>query len=47
MPFSHPVNLIVTRTGNISVKEFLKLGVPFFILLFFVVMLGLHYFWGL
>jgi di/tricarboxylate transporter len=47
MPFSHPVNLIVTRTGNISVKEFMKLGVPFFILLFISVMLGLHFMWGL
>ncbi|MBI9048209.1 MAG: hypothetical protein JEZ00_02220 [Anaerolineaceae bacterium] len=47
MPFSHPVNLIVTRTGNISVKEFLRLGTPFFIILFVAVMLGLHFIWGL
>ena len=47
MPFSHPVNLIVTRTGNISVKEFMRLGIPFFIILFIAVMLGLHFIWGL
>jgi len=47
MPFSHPVNLMVTRTGNISVKEFIKLGIPFFIILFVFVMLGLHLFWQL
>jgi di/tricarboxylate transporter len=47
MPFSHPVNLIVTRTGNISVKEFMKLGIPFFFILFVAVMLGLHFMWGL
>lgn len=47
MPFSHPVNLMTTRAGNITVKEFIKLGLPFFILLFLWVVLGLHFFWGL
>jgi di/tricarboxylate transporter len=47
MPFSHPVNLIVTRAGNISTKEFMRIGIPFFILLFFGVLAGLHFFWGL
>ena len=47
MPFSHPVNLMATRAGNITVKEFLKIGLPFFIFLFLWVVLGLHFFWGL
>lgn len=46
-PIGHPVNLLVMGSGGYRYKDFMKVGFPLTVCLFFVILLGLHFFWGL
>ena len=46
-PIGHPVNIIVMGSGGYSYKDFVKVGLPLSVCLFFVILLGLIIFWGL
>jgi di/tricarboxylate transporter len=46
-PYSHPINLIIMSSGGYSAKDFLKIGLPLTLLVGIVILLGLHFFWGL
>lgn len=46
-PLGHPVNILVMSPGGYNLRDFVKIGVPLTIILFFVVMLVLPIFWKL
>ncbi|HBG74648.1 MAG TPA: hypothetical protein DDW79_04220 [Anaerolineae bacterium] len=46
-PIGHPVNIIVMGSGGYSYKDYMKVGLPLTVCLFFVILFGLHLFWGL
>jgi di/tricarboxylate transporter len=46
-PIGHPVNAIVMGSGGYTYRDFLKVGLPLTVLVFFLILLGLHFFWGL
>ena len=46
-PLGHPVNILVMSPGSYNLRDFVKIGVPLTIILFFVVMLVLPIFWKL
>jgi di/tricarboxylate transporter len=46
-PIGHPVNVLVMGSGGYTYKDFLKVGFPLTVFLFFVILVGLHLFWGL
>jgi di/tricarboxylate transporter len=46
-PLGHPVNVIVMGSGGYTFRDFLRVGWLLTLLLFPVILLGLHFFWGL
>lgn len=46
-PLGHPVNLLVMSPGGYNFRDFVKIGLPLTIILFFVVMIFLPIFWKL
>jgi di/tricarboxylate transporter len=46
-PLGHPVNVIVMGSGGYTFKDFLRVGWLLTLLLIPVILLGLHFFWGL
>lgn len=46
-PFGHPVNIIVMSPGGYSFRDYLKIGLPLTVLIFFVILIGLRLFWNL
>lgn len=46
-PLGHPVNILVMSPGGYNLRDFVKIGVPLTIILFFVVMIFLPIFWKL
>ena len=46
-PLGHPVNVIIMGSGGYAYRDFLKIGAPLTLVLFVVILLGLHLFWGL
>ena len=46
-PYSHPINLTIMSPGGYTAKDFLKAGLPMTLLVGAVILLGLHFFWGL
>jgi di/tricarboxylate transporter len=46
-PIGHPVNVVVMGSGGYSYKDFMRVGLPLTLILFFVILLGLFFFWGL
>ncbi len=44
-PIGHPVNIMVMGSGGYTYKDFVKIGGPLTIILFFVIMASLHFFW--
>ncbi len=46
-PYSHPINFTIMSSGGYSAKDFLKAGLPMTLIVGVVILLGLHYFWGL
>ena len=46
-PLGHPVNLLVMSPGGYKFNDFVKIGLPLTIILFFVVMIFLPIFWKL
>lgn len=46
-PLGHPVNLLVMSPGGYKFSDFVKIGVPLTVILFFVVMIFLPIFWNL
>ena len=44
-PLGHPVNVLVMSPGGYNFRDFIKIGVPLTILLFFVTMIFLPLFW--
>jgi di/tricarboxylate transporter len=46
-PYGHAVNLMVMRPGAYTIKDFIKVGLPMTGIVFIVLLIGLHIFWGL
>jgi di/tricarboxylate transporter len=46
-PFGHPVNIMVMGPGGYSFRDFLRVGAPLTLLEAAVILLGLHFFWGI
>ncbi len=46
-PLGHPVNVLVMSPGGYNFRDFVRIGVPLTIILFFVVMIFLPVFWKL
>jgi di/tricarboxylate transporter len=46
-PFGHPVNIMVMSPGGYTVRDYLRIGLPLTGLIVGVILLGLHFFWGL
>jgi di/tricarboxylate transporter len=46
-PYSHPINLTIMSPGGYTAKDFLKAGLPMTLLVGAIILLGLHFFWGL
>jgi di/tricarboxylate transporter len=44
-PIGHPVNIMVMGSGGYNFKDFVKIGGPLTIILFFVILAALHFFW--
>ncbi len=44
-PVGHPVNIMVMGAGGYTFRDYVKVGGPLTILLFFVILAGLHIFW--
>jgi di/tricarboxylate transporter len=44
-PIGHPVNIMVMGSGGYSFRDYVKVGGPLTIILFFVILAGLHFFW--
>ncbi len=44
-PLGHPVNVLVMSPGGYNFRDFIKIGIPLTILLFFVTMIFLPLFW--
>jgi di/tricarboxylate transporter len=44
-PIGHPVNIMVMGSGGYTYKNFVRIGGPLTILLFFVILTALHFFW--
>ena len=44
-PIGHPVNIMVMSSGGYSFRDYVKVGGPLTILLFFVILAGMHFFW--
>jgi len=45
-PIGHPVNIMVMSAGGYSFRDYLRIGGPLAIILFPIILLGLHFFWG-
>jgi di/tricarboxylate transporter len=46
-PIGHPVNVIVMGSGGYTINDFQRVGWLLILLLFPVILLALHFFWGL
>lgn len=46
-PYSHPINLIIMSSGGYTSRDFLKVGIFMTLLVGVIILLGLHFFWGL
>jgi di/tricarboxylate transporter len=46
-PLGHPVNILVMSPGGYNFRDFIKIGLPLTIILFFVVMIILPVIWQL
>lgn len=46
-PFGHPVNIMVMSPGGYTLKDYLRVGLPLTVLVYFTVLGGLALFWGL
>jgi len=46
-PLGHAVNLLVMSPGGYTFRDFVKVGLPLTVLIFFVVMVFLPMFWPL
>jgi len=46
-PIGHPVNVIVMGSGGYTFKDFFRVGWLLTLILIPVILLGLHFFWGL
>jgi len=46
-PYGHPVNVMIMGPGGYKMRDFLRIGGPLTVLLFFTILAGLHFFWGL
>ena len=44
-PIGHPVNIMVMGSGGYSFRDYVKVGGPLTVILFFVILAGLHFFW--
>jgi len=44
-PIGHPVNIMVMGSGGYTFKDFVKIGGPLTVILFFVMLAALHFFW--
>lgn len=44
-PIGHPVNIMVMGSGGYTFRDFVKVGGPLTIILFFVILAGMHFFW--
>jgi len=44
-PLGHPVNVLVMSPGGYNFRDFVKVGLPLTVILFFVVMLLMPIFW--
>ncbi len=44
-PIGHPVNIMVMGSGGYNFRDFVKIGGPLTIILFFVILAALHFFW--
>jgi di/tricarboxylate transporter len=45
-PLGHPVNILVMGPGGYKFRDFIRIGLPLTVLLFFVAMIFLRIFWG-
>ncbi|HWQ46755.1 MAG TPA: SLC13 family permease, partial [Longilinea sp.] len=46
-PYGHAVNLLVMHPGGYATRDFIKVGVPMTVIVYIVLLTGLHFFWGL
>ena len=46
-PLSHPVNVLVMGPGGYNFRDFTKVGLPLFVILFVLIMIILPFFWTL
>ncbi|HEX8263872.1 MAG TPA: SLC13 family permease [Pyrinomonadaceae bacterium] len=46
-PLSHPVNVLVMSSGGYKFRDFVRIGLPLSVILFFIVMIFLPIFWQL
>jgi len=46
-PFGHPVNIMVMNWGNYHLRDFVRIGFPLTVIIFFAILIGLRLFWGL
>ncbi|MCC7358655.1 MAG: SLC13 family permease [Anaerolineales bacterium] len=45
-PFAHPVNVLVMGPGGYTARDYMRFGLPAVALTFVVVLVCLHFFWG-
>lgn len=46
-PLGHPVNRMVMSPGGYTFRDYLKLGTPLTLLVVTIILIGLHFIWGL
>ncbi len=46
-PIGHPVNIMVMGSGGYSFRDYVKVGGPLTVILFFIILGGLKIFWGI
>ena len=46
-PLGHPVNVLVMSPGGYNFRDYVRIGLPLTVILFFVVMIFLPLFWRL
>jgi di/tricarboxylate transporter len=46
-PYGHPVNVMVMGPGGYKMRDFLRIGGPLTVILIVIILIGLHFFWGL
>lgn len=46
-PLAHPVNIMVMNPGGYSFKDFMKIGLPLTLISILVILLGIHFIYGL